>query len=45
MKINLAAFSLGNHVIKHCIKEIENFGKFDILNKLLFRYRFGLKLL
>jgi len=36
MKINLAAFSLGNHVIKHCIKEIENFGKFDILNNIIF---------
>ena len=35
-KINLAAFSLGNHVIKHCIKEIEKFGRFDILNNIIF---------
>jgi esterase/lipase superfamily enzyme len=36
LKINLAAFSLGNHVIKHCIKEIEKFGRFDILNNIIF---------
>jgi len=36
VKINLAAFSLGNHVIKHCIKEIEKFGNFDILNNIIF---------
>ena len=36
MKINLAAFSLGNHVLKHCIKEIEKFGRFDILNNIIF---------
>ena len=35
-KINLAAFSLGNHVIKYCIKEIEKFGRFDILNNIIF---------
>ena len=35
-KINLAAFSLGNHVIKHCIKEIEKFNRFDILNNIIF---------
>ena len=35
-KINIAAFSLGNHVLKHCIKEIEKFGRFDILNNIIF---------
>ena len=35
-KINLAAFSLGNHVIKHCIKELEKFNRFDILNNIIF---------
>ena len=35
-KINLAAFSLGNHVIKHCIKELERFGRLDLLNNIVF---------
>ena len=35
-KINLVGFSLGNHVIKHCIKEIERFRRFDILNNIVF---------
>ena len=35
-KINLAAFSLGNHVIKHCIKELENFGRLDLINNVVF---------
>ena len=39
VKINLAAFSLGNHVIKHCIKEIEKFNRLDILNNIIFFWR------
>ena len=35
-KINIAAFSLGNHVLKYCIKELEKFGKLDILNNIVF---------
>ena len=35
-KINLAAFSLGNHVLKNCLKELENFGKLDIVNNVIF---------
>ena len=35
-KINLAAFSLGNHVLKNCLKELENFGKLDIINNVIF---------
>ena len=35
-KINLGAFSLGNHVIKHCIKELEKFNRLDILNNIIF---------
>ena len=36
VKINIAAFSLGNHVLKHCIKELEKFGRLDILNNIIF---------
>lgn len=36
VEINIAAFSLGNHVLKHCIKELENFGRLDILNNIIF---------
>ena len=35
-KINLAAFSLGNHVLKNCLKELENFGRLDIINNIIF---------
>ena len=35
-KINLIGFSLGNHVIKHCIKELEKFGKLNIINNIVF---------
>ena len=35
-KVNLIGFSLGNHVIKHCIKEIEKFKKLDIINNIVF---------
>ena len=35
-KINLVAFSLGNHVVKHCIKELEKFGRLDLLNNVIF---------
>ena len=35
-KINLSAFSLGNHVLKHCLKELENFGKLDLINNVVF---------
>jgi len=35
-KINLAAFSLGNHVLKNCLKELENFGRLDIVNNVIF---------
>ena len=36
VEINIAAFSLGNHVLKHCIKELEKFGRLDILNNIIF---------
>ena len=35
-KINLAAFSLGNHVLKNCLKELEYFGRLDIVNNVIF---------
>ena len=35
-KINLAAFSLGSHVLKHCIKELSNNGKLNIINNIIF---------
>jgi len=35
-KINLTAFSLGNHVIKNCLKELERYGKLDIINNIIF---------
>ena len=35
-KINLSAFSLGNHVIKNTIKELENFGRLELLNNIIF---------
>ena len=35
-KINLAAFSLGNHVLKNCLKELGNFGRLDIVNNVIF---------
>ena len=35
-KISLCAFSLGNHIIKHCIKELKKFGRTDILNNIIF---------
>ena len=35
-KINLCAFSLGNHVLKHCIKELEKFGKLNLINNIIF---------
>ena len=35
-KINLAAFSLGNHVLKNCLKELEKFGKTDFINNIIF---------
>jgi hypothetical protein len=35
-KINLVAFSLGNHVLKHCLKELKNFGKSYIINNVVF---------
>ena len=35
-KINLVAFSLGNHVLKHCIKELERFGKVNLINNIIF---------
>ena len=35
-KINLAAFSLGNHVLKNCLKELERFGRLDIVNNIIF---------
>lgn len=35
-KINLAAFSLGNHVLKNCLKELERFGRLDIINNIIF---------
>ena len=35
-KINIAGFSLGNHVLKNCLKELENFGKLDIINNVIF---------
>ena len=35
-KINLAAFSLGNHVLKNCLKELEKYGKLDIINNIIF---------
>ena len=37
-KINIAGFSLGNHVLKNCLKELENFGKLDIINIYKFCY-------
>ena len=35
-KINLAAFSLGNHVLKNCLKELEYFERLDIVNNVIF---------
>ena len=35
-KISLCAFSLGNHIIKHCIKELKKFERTDILNNIIF---------
>ena len=35
-KINLSAFSLGNHVLKHCLKELENFNRLDLINNVVF---------
>jgi hypothetical protein len=35
-KINLSAFSLGNHVLKHCLKELEEFGKLNLINNVVF---------
>ena len=35
-KINLSAFSLGNHVIKNTLKELEEFGRLDLINNVVF---------
>jgi hypothetical protein len=35
-KINLSAFSLGNHVLKHCLKELEDFDKLSLINNVVF---------
>ena len=35
-KINLSAFSLGNHVLKHCLRELENFNKLALINNVVF---------
>ena len=35
-KINLSAFSLGNHVLKHCLKELENFNRLNLINNVVF---------
>ena len=35
-KINICAFSLGNHVLKHCIKELEKFEKLNLINNIIF---------
>ena len=35
-KINIVSFSLGNHLLKNCIKELEKFGRLDILNNIVF---------
>ena len=35
-KINLSAFSLGNHVIKNAIKELEEFQRLDLINNVVF---------
>ena len=35
-KINLSAFSLGNHVLKHCLKELEKFNKLNLINNIVF---------
>ena len=35
-KINLVGFSLGTQVIKHCIKELELFGKLNLINNIIF---------
>ena len=35
-KINLSAFSLGNHVLKHCLKKLEEFGKLNLINNVVF---------
>ena len=35
-KINLSAFSLGNHVLKHCLKELKEYNKLDLINNVVF---------
>ena len=35
-KINLVAFSLGNHIVKHCLKELEKFRKTHLINNIIF---------
>ena len=35
-KINLSAFSLGNHVLKNCLKELGKFGKLNLINNVVF---------
>ena len=35
-KINLIAFSLGNHVMKHCLKILDNYNKLHLINDIIF---------
>jgi len=35
-KINLVAFSLGNHVMKHCLKILDNYNKLHLINDVIF---------
>ena len=35
-KINISAFSLGNHVLKHCLIELDKFGKLYLINNVIF---------
>ena len=35
-KINLIAFSLGNHVLKHCLRQLEKYDKLHLINDIIF---------
>ena len=35
-KINLIAFSLGNHVLKNCLKQLEKYDKLNLINDIIF---------
>ena len=35
-KINLIAFSLGNHVLKYCLKQLEKYDKLHLINDIIF---------